>query len=102
MNPEKKKVFLTRVKYKVDLVVADRYLDEHRTFLESCVKAGYIIASGGVQPRTGGFILSKHASLEEATQVLHQDPFFLKDIADYDILEWEPNRGMPDFFKCLN
>ena len=51
-------MLIVDVVYKQDLVIVDKYLNEHRNFLQKYYDKNMLIASGPKDPRTGGIILA--------------------------------------------
>ena len=86
-------MFLIIVDYKKPLEEVERYLAEHRAFLDRYFAQGKLLCTGPQNPRTGGVIVSKAFTRE--------DPFFRHEIADYTIVEFEPTKYLPGFEKFL-
>lgn len=63
------------------------HLAAHRAYLDKFYNAGSLVASGPREPITGGVILCNVRTLEEARNIISQDPFFKEDIADYEITQ---------------
>ncbi|SPL68880.1 YciI family protein [Acinetobacter stercoris] len=61
----------------------DALLKEHVEWLEDNFKAGYFIAAGRKDPRTGGMILVKQIARDLLDEILKQDPF--QAVATYEI-----------------
>lgn len=85
-------MFIAIVKYKKTLDEVDRFLQAHRDYLSEHYAAGDLIASGPQVPRTGGVIMIKAADREAVDAIIAQDPFFINDIADYQIVEFTPTK----------
>jgi len=66
----------------------DKYLPDHRVFLKSLYDQGITICSGPQIPRTGGFILMK-ATKPEALEIMKNDPYVLRGVAQYSIIEFD-------------
>lgn len=94
-------MFVAILKYKVSLDVVDRYLVEHRNFLEIHYKSGALIASGPQNPRTGGVILAKIKTRQEFEEILASDPFAKNGIATSEVYEFTPVKFSPAFEKVL-
>lgn len=88
------KTFLFLLTYKKQLDVIDQYLPAHIEFLDKYYAKKNFLTSGRKNPRTGGVILCRFNSLEEAHAAIKEDPFFIHEIADVDIVEFEPSRGI--------
>ncbi|HLT54031.1 MAG TPA: YciI family protein [Flavobacteriaceae bacterium] len=85
-------MFIINLTYKVELTKIDQFLDEHIEFLNEQYTLGNFIASGRKVPRTGGIILSKVNSKQELERVIEKDPFKKNKLADYELIEFIPNK----------
>lgn len=94
-------MFIIQLNYKVAIEEVDQHLAEHRSFLEAGYQKNYFIASGPRNPRTGGVILSQLKDRVQLEKILSEDPFFMKEIADYDIVEFTPVKFHDDFKKFV-
>lgn len=74
--------------YQKSLIEVDRYLDEHRAWLEEAYQQGLLLASGPKKPRDGGVIIAL-MDKETARQWITADPFYQHDLAEYKITEFE-------------
>lgn len=83
-------MFLITVTYTKPLEIIDQHLKAHRDFLEKGYQNNFFIVSGPKNPRTGGIILSQLKNREQLEKILQEDPFFLHDVAQYDIVEFSP------------
>lgn len=90
-------MFIISVNYIVPLEQVDASLEAHVAFLKKQYKQRKFIASGRKIPRTGGVILAKAKNLEEINKIIEQDPFFKKDIAKYEVIEFLPSMTLPEF-----
>ena len=86
-------MYIVFLSYKVPVEKIDRELEDHRLFLNEQYVLGNIHASGRLDPRTGGIILSMMKNKAELEKILENDPFKKKDMADYDIIEFMPSRA---------
>ncbi len=90
-------MFLVLLTYKKPLTEVDRLLTEHRAYLEHYYQQGCLIVSGSTQPRTGGVILTCVSERERLEQILQEDPFYLHQIADYEIIPFSPSKYAAQF-----
>jgi uncharacterized protein YciI len=90
-------MFVITLTYKKPIDMVDQYLAEHRSYLDTCYKNNYFIASGPQHPRTGGILLSQLKDRHQLDMIIQQDPFTLHDIADYTVIEFEPVKYHPAF-----
>lgn len=87
-------MFVVELKYKVSLYIIDRYIEEHRKFLDKYFALSLFISSGPKVPRTGGIILANFVNKTELMKALKEDPFYKNNLADYTITEFIPNKGV--------
>ncbi|MDQ5920797.1 MAG: hypothetical protein QG673_853, partial [Pseudomonadota bacterium] len=85
--------------YKFDLSVIDKFVTEHRAWLDECYLAKKFLCSGVKNPRTGGVIIALVPELEELKQLLTQDPYAINNVAEYTITEFKPSKCHPDFIS---
>ena len=78
----------------------DKYLLEHREFLDIYYRKGIFIASGRKTSGDGGVIFAKGITKEEIQKILLEDPFTREGISKYEITEFVPNR-VADGFENL-
>lgn len=83
-------MFIILLTYKVPLPEVDKYLQNHRDFLDSYYQKGLFIASGPQKPRTGGVLIAATTDKAALEEILQQDPYYLADIADYELIEFTP------------
>lgn len=94
-------MFVIIVSYLKPIEDVDKFLLEHRAFLELGYQKNYFITSGPQNPRTGGIILSQLKNKKELEAILSQDPFLREGIAHYNIIEFEPVKHHQDFAKFI-
>ena len=94
-------MFIIILKYKKPLEFVDQYVKIHRAFLDQCYKNNYFVASGPQNPRTGGVIISHLKDRERLEKILKDDPFYTYEIADYELIEFNPIKYHPDFEKFI-
>jgi uncharacterized protein YciI len=90
-------MYIIQLTYKKSITIVDQYLLEHRAYLEECYKKNYLIASGPKNPRTGGILLSQVNDQLLLDDIIKNDPFYIHDIAEYEIIEFSPVKYHPDF-----
>lgn len=83
-------MFIAILTYKKPLSEVDKYLAAHREYLARHYAAGDFIASGPQTPRIGGVIMMKAESRTDVDVIISQDPFYINDIADYQLVEFTP------------
>ncbi len=88
-------MFLILLNYKKPLSDVDRFVAEHRAFLERHYAAGHFLLSGRKEPRTGGVILAQADSRSDVEAIIRQDPFHREGIAEYTLVEFLPSLAAP-------
>lgn len=83
-------MFIVQLTYKSPISEVDKYLQAHREFLDYHYKQGLLLVSGPMKPRTGGIIIAATSDKARLEAVLKQDPYYLAEIADYQIIEFTP------------
>lgn len=92
-------MFIFKLTYKKPLTDVELHLAAHREYLDKFFSAGFLVASGPREPRVGGVILCNVKTLEEAQRIISQDPFFKKDIADYEVTQFHVTKHNLSNFK---
>lgn len=90
-------MFIIALTYIKPIEVVDQYLAQHREFLETYYQKDALIVSGPMNPRNGGIIISQLIDRKELEAILAQDPFFVHQIAEYEITEFMPVKFHKDF-----
>jgi uncharacterized protein YciI len=85
-------MFVLLSRYLRPLDEVDRWVTEHRAFLEKHYAAHHLLTSGPQHPRTGGVIVTHEMSREEVEAMLAADPFVRERVAEYQIVEFKPTR----------
>ena len=93
-------MFILVLTYQKPLSEVEKYLSEHRIFLDKYYENGNFIASGKQNPRVGGVILCKAKDRTFIQTIIEEDPFYIRAIAKYDVIEFEVTMCL-DKFKQL-
>jgi uncharacterized protein YciI len=94
-------MFLLLSRYVKPLDEVNRLLPAHREFLDRYYEAGLFIASGPIEPRTGGVILTVDAPRDTIDQALAEDPFYLEGVSEYEIIEFKATKHAARFAEAL-
>jgi uncharacterized protein YciI len=73
----------------------DTHLEAHRAWLDRHYACAAFLASGPKTPRTGGVILVRAMLRSQLNALLAQDPFAQAGVADYEVVEFTPNKQHP-------
>ena len=93
-------MLIIELTYKKPLDEVNRFLDAHISFLERYYSQGIFFASGPKYPRDGGIILAL-GDKEAISELMHSDPFYQQEIADYKITQFEPSKYSQLFEKII-
>jgi uncharacterized protein YciI len=88
---------LAIVRYRKPIEAIDAVLAEHRAYLKGLKDQGLLLASGPLDPRTGGALLLRvpDGDVDAAlNQVRDGDPFVKAGCAQYELLPWNPGIGV--------
>jgi uncharacterized protein YciI len=87
-------------RYIKPMDVIDALVVEHRKFLDDCYKKSQFICSGPQIPRVGGLIIANVASIDEAREIMKNDPFSVNGAAEYEFIEFSPLK-YDERFSCF-
>lgn len=91
-------MFIANLKYKKSIEEVNKVLEAHLEYLDKYFEKGKFICTGKKSfPELGGVILFNSNNLEEAKKILHEDPFYIEEIADYEIIEFQPVKFSQNF-----
>ena len=88
-------MFLLLSRYVKPLDEVDRWLPEHRAFLDRHYAAGHFIVSGPQEPRAGGVILVADMDRTKVEAILAEDPFAREGLAQYEIIAFRGTKSHP-------
>ena len=94
-------MYIIDLMYQKDLSEVEKFLPEHKLYLDKYYALNKFICSGRKNPRNGGIILCKAKNLQEVKSIIKEDPFNRERIADYTITEFEPSKSSDAFKSCL-
>ncbi|WP_420583183.1 YciI family protein [Reichenbachiella sp.] len=95
-------MYIISLTYKVPLENIDQHLADHVAFLNAQYEQGYFLMSGKKIPRIGGIILAIAKSKEEVSQWIEKDPFHIHQLADYEVIEFEPTKSTKELEYLLD
>jgi len=94
-------MYIIDLKYIVPLEELDRHMAEHVKYLKKYYKKNVFVASGRKIPRTGGIILALVDSREELDRIISEDPFYIHELAEFDITHFLTSQYHPDLAGLL-
>ena len=85
---------LAIVRYRKPLDEVLKLVDEHLAYLRDLKAKGLLLASGPLDPRSGGALLLRVPDLAALDAVRDGDPFTKGGCAQYELLPWLPSLGV--------
>ncbi len=95
-------MYIILIKYIKPLVEVDQFIPPHIAFLDTQYQKGIFIASGARVPRTGGVILAVGNDRTTIDDILKQDPFYIANVAEYEVIEFSPSKMKQGFEKFVS
>lgn len=95
-------MFIVNIEYNKDLSIVKKFATKHQKFLDECYDQGYFILSVPIYPEVDEIILANVEKLDELKDILREDPFYINDIAEYEMTEFTPtkwHKNLNSFFK---
>lgn len=75
----------------IDAKKDSEILDIHKAYLQKYIEEGKIFAKGPFTDHSGGLIIYKTESLEEAREIAENDPVILHNSRKLTLKEWKSN-----------
>lgn len=94
-------MFIFTLIYLKTMSEVEKYLQQHLDYLDSYYQSGHFVASGRKVPRTGGVIFCRADSKEQAIAIMQKDPFYIHQIAQYEMIEFIPSKFANGFEKFV-
>jgi uncharacterized protein YciI len=95
-------MFIIKLSYKAAISEVDKYLQAHREFLDYYYKQGLLLLSGPMKPRTGGILIALTTDKPYLESILQQDPYYLAEIATYELIEFTPVKHRDELASLIN
>ncbi len=95
-------MFVVMLNYLRPLHEVDAHLEAHKAYLEEQYASGTFLMSGPKEPRTGGVILARAATLDELRRTLARDPFQIHGIAAFEIVQFSAKAAAPSLEHLLD
>jgi len=90
-------MFILLLKYLKPMEEVEKELENHIRYLDKYYSLGRFICSGRRNPRIGGVIICRSENEKEVKEILKEDPFYSKKIAEYEIVEFSPTKYTEGF-----
>lgn len=94
-------MLIISLKYIKSIEEVERHLENHINFLDKYYASGHFVCSGRMNPRVGGIIICNVKDRVEAKSIIQEDPFFINEIAEYDMIEFLPTKYKDGFERFI-
>ena len=94
-------MFIIELQYKVPLPKIDAHMRAHVAFLKKYYASGNFLISGRKIPRDGGIIVAVGKSREQIEGIIAEDPFVVRGLADYRVIEFRASQRADDIQQRL-
>ena len=89
-------MFVIELIYKAPLAEIDAHMRAHVRFLNKYYAAGNFLLSGRKIPRDGGIILAVAESRARIEEIVKEDPFCVRGLADVRVIEFRASQHADD------
>ncbi len=93
-------IHIVHLHYQQPLSEVEKHVGNHRKFLDRGYASGLFLASGPLDPKTGGIILAT-GDLKDVKKLLEEDPYYTNDIAAYEYMSFNPVKHQDLIAQCL-
>lgn len=87
--------------YNADLKDIDASMRAHMAYLKQQYTAGKFLVSGRQIPRVGGIIIAVAESRDEIEQIVKDDPFVKRGLAEFRVIEFRASQRADDMPKRI-
>lgn len=88
-------MFIVIFTYTRPLAIIDKLRPVHQKFLDKYYSKQIFVASGRQNPPDGTVILACNVTREELEEIVQKNPFYIKKVATYQIIEFKPTKANP-------
>lgn len=83
------------IRYRAPLEQIEHATQTHRAYLATLRDSGLLLASGPLDPRTGGFLLLRVPDDDPTAldRIRDGDPFWQQGLVNYELSRWNPGIG---------
>ncbi|AUX22740.1 hypothetical protein SOCEGT47_032470 [Sorangium cellulosum] len=92
------------IRYRRPLDEVSTAVDEHRAYLKGLMDQGLLLASGPLDPRSGGALLLRvpdGAAAATLDRIRDGDPYTQRGLAQYELLPWVPVFGKEELDRVF-
>jgi len=94
-------MYIILLKFIKPLEEVEKQLLPHREFLDKYYSLQKFIVSGRRNTGTGGVIICTASNVEEVDSIIKEDPFYINEIAQYEVIEFSPTKYADGFEKYI-
>lgn len=94
-------MYIILLKFIKPLEEVEKQLLAHREFLDKYYSLQKFIVSGRRSTGTGGVIICTASNVEEVNTIIKEDPFYINEIAQYEVIEFSPTKYADGFDKYI-
>ncbi len=73
----------------VNKKIFDQYVPEHKEYVQQLINQGHKAKTGYWAELGGGMLLFEASSLEEAKEIVAQDPLIKNNCVSYELHQWK-------------
>jgi uncharacterized protein YciI len=95
-------MFIIELVYKAPLEQIDAHMAAHVRFLKKYYAAGNFVVSGRKIPRDGGIIVAVGRTRQQIEEIVREDPFHARGLADFRIMEFRASQRADDIQKRID
>ncbi|MEU3627993.1 hypothetical protein BS329_12630 [Amycolatopsis coloradensis] len=89
-------MYVVLLAYTAPIEEIDYVLPDHAEWLTRQYERGNFLASGRRDPRIGVVIIARPMARGKLDAILATDPFSVKHMAAYEVIEFSPTRTAPE------
>jgi uncharacterized protein YciI len=89
-------MFVIELTYRAALAEIDKHMKAHVAFLNKHYASGRFVVSGRKIPREGGIILATGGTRDEIEALVREDPFVVRGLADFRVIEFRASQRARD------
>lgn len=95
-------MFVLLLKFVKPIDEVEKQLIPHREFLNKYYSMQKFICSGRRNSGVGGVIICTARDVNEVNTIIREDPFYINEIAEYEIIEFSPTKYADGFEHFIN
>jgi uncharacterized protein YciI len=89
-------IYMIKLTIIVDRAAYEPFLPAHLAYLQELKARGALLLSGPFTDRSGGMVLVRAESREEAEAIARADPLVANKVDGYELREWLITEGRPE------